>query len=290
MRRFLSAYRWELLLVAGIPLITCVLVIPGVVFILVLGFLFCPIGSDHCTGGNPFWFDHAYMMIWSVVPAGLMWIFYGAVQRSRQEFLSLVWRCALLFAAAAIPAWLIVAFFAPETGSLERILPWLLGLSIAAAFSRLLVLLWFARQASSYSHAYFLVLFAGVPAPYVGLAWWTLGPVPPSLTSHIGAHWFSLLNLASLCLMVWLLANFPAWAPSARWLSVIGLLLMRALSVLTLLAFGFMWETLAATPGELNPFIVVVVVEPALALALALPLVPLVYRGRVRQPASATSA
>ncbi len=293
MKAMVSKYRWELLLVVGIPLIAWMLVFPSLVFRLMLGYILCPLEGTRCAAGSPFAIDHFLTFYWSVVPAGLLFLFYRAVNRSRPGFLPLVWRCEVFFAIASAPAWLVVAAIAPESRELEETATWLLGYALAAAFLRLPVLLWFTRQTSSYgsAHAFFLVLLVGIPAPYFGVVWLQptqLGLLASEISAAIGL--LLPLNIVTMCVMAWLLAKFPSWDSSVRRLAIIGMVAARALGVAILIAIVLTQNQLGftqSTQAEIFLILAIAIVDAALALVLALPLVRIVT---VRSPAAADIA
>ena len=138
-----SRYRWELMLFIGIPLIEQ------------SSWWLLP----HILGNFNIAFD-----VWSLSPylapflnisLLLLGFFYFRVRGLGRATLSLMWTFALVYEAAATATYLLFEVTDPERSSVVSAFWWSMGLTL---IPQVMVLAWFARQASKISFNHTLVL------------------------------------------------------------------------------------------------------------------------------------
>lgn len=211
MLRLVAAYRWELLLVVGIPLVAGMVesgALAGITF-----------ASIHRVMED---YDAAYMaqvaaaLLGTITTGMLLVLFYDRARRQGRPLLALLWGYSLWGAIVGMLTLGIVLLVYTTSLPNEATTGLLLLLSItgAAFLLQLGVLFWFARQASRHSlmHMCFVVVWA---VTALGL-----GSVHPTATDHWRFYAASVasggVGLAIMMLQVWMLGNFERRGPLFR--------------------------------------------------------------------------
>ena len=286
MSRYLSAYRWELWLIVGIPAIAFVVGNVAHVGVTAL-FVVSDSYSDLALAANR-----------AVLPASiggvkllLLAVSYPRVRGLGRDFLSLLW--GYLMVVSLI--WLIASggFFLAWADYAEVNPGVVLGRSIAvatiASVPHYLALLWFARRASriSLTHAFFLVAFTMfvVVRPWADpeTEWGIMAVYGPMLVGAIA-------TLVVMLLKVWLLGNFDDRGPGFRRNAIAGVIAATVaagfIALLLVSLLGYAEGQLSVASLLLNSWsgsfffstsVITMLLEFGVMLAL-------VYLVRVRQP------
>ena len=193
-----SRYRWELMLLVGIPFINYMsrwLLLKILVnFNLSLADWFCPSGLNCSPDYVPTFFS-----IW--LPLLLGFLYYFHVRRIRRTTLSLLWAYAIVITAYGTAISLLFAGMDPEWWFRAPWSWWNEG----QTFIQLTILMWFARQASKISFSHALVL--------IGLAnfLFDFGLVMPNLVFALLEARMGAFDIAAFAILVTL---FAVWVLS----------------------------------------------------------------------------
>ena len=188
-----SRYRWELMLLIGIPLIerTSWWLLPHILgnFNLSLADRFCPSGLNCSPDYVPPFFS-----IW--LPLLLGYLYYFHVRRIGRLTLSLLWAYAIVITAYGTATSLLFAGIDPEWWFRAPWTWWIEGQTLI----HLTILMWFARQASKISFSHALVL--------IGLLnfLFDFGLVMPNLVFVLLDDRMGALDIAAFAILVTLFA------------------------------------------------------------------------------------
>lgn len=213
MPRFLSAYRWELWLVIGIPVVAAIVSYGAQVLI---GFVVRPYDGYRL---------QLEALLLSTLPtAALLVLFYARVHRQGRGLLTLLWGYSLWAAIVGMLTFgvqLLAHTVSPTTDAWEMI-PRQVVIGGVAFLLDLGVLFWFARQASrrSLMHMCFLVVWA---APALGLGAFHPTSADSFLQVYIAMLVSCVVGLAMMLLQVWMLGNFERRGPLFRRNAVLAL-------------------------------------------------------------------
>ena len=220
MRRLLSAYRWELWLVIGFPVVASIVSMGAQMGI---GSVMRPYDS--------YSLQTASFLLSTVTTAALLVLFYDRVRRQGRELLALLWGYSL-WAAIAGMLTLGVQLLAHTTALATDRWEMFLRQTLVAGVGFLLslgVLFWFTRQASRHSlmHMCFLVVWA---VPALGLGAFHPTSVDSFLKVYIAQLVSCVVGLAAMLLHVWLLCNFDRRGPLFRRNAVLALVVAAFVS------------------------------------------------------------
>ncbi len=203
-RRFISAYHWELLLLVVVPAVSGFASQVGTWSL----WVFADSGSIDSRHG----YYNPGVAAGSLAAALVLALAYARVRGARPGYLTQVWGYALAFHIVNALSWGLATVVAPVDPNLSSASAYVLSLSgvaLATELAQLPVVLVFARRASriSLSHAFFLYLvFQGYGLPYF--------VTDISLTDSRaldGLLWLVASMIWSLivgCVLAWLLGNF----------------------------------------------------------------------------------
>ena len=269
MRRFIVTYRWELLLLLGIPAAGWIVRIPTRLALEAFA-----AHNDISSSTLSFPDTYASFGVGLLVEALLLGVSYGRVRRLRRDLLPLIWGYSLASAAIAAPIYLVGAalWLTVDDPNASTFGFWSTGVSLTGVILALPLLIWFVRQASRFSlrHAFFLTLISG----------FLIVPTGMSLFSFVGIG----VSFAVTFVAVWLLGNFETRGQAFRKRAVVGVLVLNGFGSL------MVWVLPIATSGvlalRLGTLISGATVMGTYVLGVILKL-GLVYLVRVQQPVPA---
>ena len=259
----LIRYRWELWLLAGIPLAYWIVQSLALSLFSAFSYALSSYHTTHLVSSG----------IASLGTAVLLGASYPYVRRLGRDLLPLVWGYSIAAAAIAAAVNIGSGFLAPEDYATFEAVRWNLVVAALHGLVELPVLLWFARQASRFSllHAFFLALIAVFTGPLV---------FPSGASVSLSFSFDAFIYLAMTLLLVWLLGNFESRGYAFRRRTVVTMSVLGSVGALKAFHLAILLQV------QREPEVLITILFTVLAgAAFVVIALALAYLVRVRRPA-----